>query len=391
MDIPVKNLTLKGALKFCATLMPKSTMIHWDEKSRDLYVILENNDENTVFTAEFVDSQEVNGAKSYEYTDGYVCTKEHSILMLMTNHIALTDVCIGRDIDLELEGPIETCPNNSKNKYDLVPSTSLYRIRALRDIGDDVKKGDLGGHVEGYHNLSQYEDCWIYPDAMACDNSRVEGNAKIRGHARVLENAMARENCEMTGDSILSENAILSGYAKMQDKSKAFGHSRIRGDALMKDEAKAEDQVIIRNKAVVGQKQYVNYGAIDKDLTNPENIRESILHQTGIFVMDDGNFYAYKRVLGSDKTTKGKNAYPSCQNPNFYYVLDFIAKAKNPNPNPLASCSSGLHVSHPMYWNDGSTMLLCKCNINDVLAVQEGKIRLSQLKVVGIAEDFRRR
>lgn len=64
-------------------------------------------------------------------------------------------------------------------KYELVESEvadgvtngkPLYHIRALKDFSD-VKKGDLGGYVEGYHNLTQEGDAWIY--GVASNNIKV--------------------------------------------------------------------------------------------------------------------------------------------------------------------------------------------------------------------------
>ena len=61
-------------------------------------------------------------------------------------------------------------------KYELTDETkqfgssTLYRIRALRDFGD-VKAGDLGGFVENETNLSHRGDCWIANNALVCDNT----------------------------------------------------------------------------------------------------------------------------------------------------------------------------------------------------------------------------
>lgn len=48
------------------------------------------------------------------------------------------------------------------NKYELIPciynsisNYAKYQIRALRDIGDKVRKGNLGGFVENENSLSQ--------------------------------------------------------------------------------------------------------------------------------------------------------------------------------------------------------------------------------------------
>ena len=44
----------------------------------------------------------------------------------------------------------------------------LHRIRALRDVREDVRAGDLGGFVQSEENLSQEGSCWIYDNALAC-------------------------------------------------------------------------------------------------------------------------------------------------------------------------------------------------------------------------------
>ena len=47
----------------------------------------------------------------------------------------------------------------------------LHRIRALSDVRPGVQKGDLGGYVQSAENLSQEGSCWIFDDAIACDES----------------------------------------------------------------------------------------------------------------------------------------------------------------------------------------------------------------------------
>ena len=67
---------------------------------------------------------------------------------------------------------------------------TLYKIRALKDFAN-VKKGDLGGYIEDYNNLSQGSNCWIYKNAkvyeyaMVCENAKVYEDAEIYGNARV--------------------------------------------------------------------------------------------------------------------------------------------------------------------------------------------------------------
>lgn len=66
------------------------------------------------------------------------------------------------------------------NKYKLIKSNikGLFRVKALKDFSD-VKKGELGGYVQGEHNLSQEGDCWIYNTVWVTGEHKVEGNIKV--------------------------------------------------------------------------------------------------------------------------------------------------------------------------------------------------------------------
>ena len=77
---------------------------------------------------------------------------------------------------------------------------NLYRVKSLKDFSD-VHKGDIGGYIEGYHNLSRKGNCWVYDkalvgesaqvtdNAIVCDSAKVFGNAKVSGNAKVTDNA----------------------------------------------------------------------------------------------------------------------------------------------------------------------------------------------------------
>ena len=78
----------------------------------------------------------------------------------------------------------------SNLKYEITDSTHeehpfLRRIRALRDVGDQVKVGDLGGFVESESNLATdpSDGAWIFDDAIAAGNAYVERDACLRGDA----------------------------------------------------------------------------------------------------------------------------------------------------------------------------------------------------------------
>lgn len=67
-------------------------------------------------------------------------------------------------------------------------SKRLYRIMAFRDFGS-VKAGQLGGFVENESNLSHEGECFIFDDAVVCENATVEKNSLIMDNAMILGNA----------------------------------------------------------------------------------------------------------------------------------------------------------------------------------------------------------
>lgn len=70
-------------------------------------------------------------------------------------------------------------------KYELTDETievygrTLHRIKALKDIGTSVKKGNLGGFVESERNLSQEGNCWVYGSAMVCGSAEITKSTDV--------------------------------------------------------------------------------------------------------------------------------------------------------------------------------------------------------------------
>jgi hypothetical protein len=75
----------------------------------------------------------------------------------------------------------------------------MYRLVAKRDIGADVKAGDLGGLVSGSACLSDEGDCWVYPGGGVYAGGRVAENATVRAGANVSANATLRGNSKLHG------------------------------------------------------------------------------------------------------------------------------------------------------------------------------------------------
>lgn len=136
---------------------------------------------------------------------------------------------------------------NSKYEITNIPHEKypfLHRIRALRDIGHDVKAGDLGGFVESESNLS-FEDgdeAWIYDNAIACERSYVNKHSQLRDSAVIRNTAYISEGARLSGESKaeddsyvrggqLTENARVCGKAMILAHPDTFGTPVIRGRA----------------------------------------------------------------------------------------------------------------------------------------------------------------
>lgn len=103
----------------------------------------------------------------------------------------------------------------------------LYRIRALRDIGDKVKAGDLGGFVESCHNLSDEDDAsWIFDDAIVAGAAFVDQDARLFGKAVACGSAYVSQGAAMSAEARAEDYAYIRG-AGLCGHARASGHSMI--------------------------------------------------------------------------------------------------------------------------------------------------------------------
>ena len=108
----------------------------------------------------------------------------------------------------------------ANKKYELtdekieVMGQTLYRIKALRDLGD-VTKGDLGGFVESENNLAHAGNAWVSGDARVYGNAKVYGNARVYGNAWVSGDARVYGNARVYGDAWVSGDARVSGNVEV--------------------------------------------------------------------------------------------------------------------------------------------------------------------------------
>ena len=130
---------------------------------------------------------------------------------------------------------------------------TLYRIQAVKDFSD-VKAGDKGGWVSGYHNLSQEGNCWVYNEAKVFDEAIVRDNARIRHNAKVL---MCAKVC---GNAMVFSNACVIDVAKVYGNARIFGDAKIYGDAWIYDKAN-----VCENAEVFGDAHVYNYANVYDD------------------------------------------------------------------------------------------------------------------------------
>lgn len=279
-----------------------------------------------------------------------------------------------------------------EDNYILYLGKKLYRIQALKDFSN-VKKGDIGGYIESYDNLSQHGNSWIYNDAKVYGNARVYENAcvyesaQISGNAEVFENAKVFRSARVSGNAEVFENAKIFGSAEVYGSAKIFGsaevfeNAKVYGSAEVFEDAQIyESAYVYGNTRVYGnaevrENQYIQNGVVKTDLT--KDIKENIRCQTGLGVFNN-KVIAYKQV-GKDLT--------SFYDDKFKYEVGKVVEVENPDMSK-ESCASGLHFSNMNYWNKNkdilnSTFLMAEIDIKDVITVQEGKIRCKKAKILG--------
>ncbi|MBQ6891046.1 MAG: hypothetical protein IJN47_00410, partial [Clostridia bacterium] len=89
----------------------------------------------------------------------------------------------------------------------------LHRIRALQDVGKDVKKGDLGGYVESESNLSfePKDNAWLYDDSIACNTAYVCQDSCLYKKSMAKDKAYISKGSSMSGSSIVEDDAMIQG------------------------------------------------------------------------------------------------------------------------------------------------------------------------------------
>ena len=169
----------------------------------------------------------------------------------------------------------------SQKKYEITEITHpkypwLHRIRARCQVNEQVGPGALGGYVQTEDNLSQDGTCWIYDQAICCEEAVVEDDG------RMFDGAVARGS------------ALISGDARMFERAVAEGNSSFFSGELKEDARLSGNAVVNRSdnglSPLIGRKSNV-YGSVCGWFVINDNIFEGehYLNRTeDMFILENG-------------------------------------------------------------------------------------------------------
>lgn len=169
----------------------------------------------------------------------------------------------------------------SQKKYEITEITHpkypwLHRIRARCQVNEQVGPGALGGYVQTEDNLSQDGTCWIYDQAICCEEAVVEEDG------RMFDGAVARGS------------ALISGDARMFERAVAEGNSSFFSGELKEDARLSGNAVVNRSdnglSPLIGRKSNV-YGSVCGWFVVNDNIFEGehYLNRTeDMFILENG-------------------------------------------------------------------------------------------------------
>lgn len=138
----------------------------------------------------------------------------------------------------------------SQKKYEITEITHpkypwLHRIRARCQVNEQVGPGALGGYVQTEDNLSQDGTCWIYDQAICCEEAVVEDDG------RMFDGAVARGSALISGDARMFERAVAEGNSSFFS-GELKEDARLSGNAVVNRSDNGLSQLIGRKSNVYG-------------------------------------------------------------------------------------------------------------------------------------------
>jgi len=261
-----------------------------------------------------------------------------------------------------------------------VSDTALVNGNAW--VSDDAQihgNAWVHGNAQVSDDVQIYDNAWVYGNARVSDGAQVYGDAWVYDNARVYGKARVYDNAWVHGNAQVSDDAQIRGNSQVSATAQVYGNTQVRGNAQVSAAAQVHGNAQVFGDAKIAQSQHIKYNRVISDITDiKHNLAENIEAQTGLVVFNT-ELYCYTYV---------REDLSSLHDSELKYTVGEYISVDNVELDQTVSCASGLHVSNAQYWNSqgGGVRLLCKVNLNDIIAVQEGKIRCKRLFVIGVCD-----
>lgn len=262
----------------------------------------------------------------------------------------------------------------------VVEDNALVRNNALVKDEAIIRKNaivEINACVRGKANVSD--------SACIMDSATVEGNAKIYGGAVIKSNAIVRDyaivkedaaimsSVQIFGNAIIKGNTRIYENAKVYDNALVDDYTIVRGNAEICGHGQVKQSALIEGSGKVSQNQLALYGVTKTDLS--KDFAASIKAQCNLPVINN-KVIAYKLV---------RPDFTSFYDADFKYKVGEVVEV-NDYESSNKSCATGLHFSNLTYWerviNGDFICLEAEIDLDDIITVQEGKIRCKKAKIL---------
>lgn len=185
-------------------------------------------------------------------------------------------------------------------------TVTLHRIRALQDIPGIVKAGELGGYIQGQHNLETTGRCWVAGQAKVGYCASVSGHAfvsedaqvfgehviiashaHVRDSAKILGRVHVFARCVVEGVAEISGDVEINDHAHIYQAAKISGHVRVAGHAHVSGSARLSGYVHVHGDAHIGGD--ANVSGAHRDIDGFTFIEDGF-HVTGASDESDEDF-----------------------------------------------------------------------------------------------------
>lgn len=147
----------------------------------------------------------------------------------------------------------------------IINGVEVYRIKALRDVSPNVKKGQIGGYIQSEANLSHEGFSWVFGESVVLDCAHVgqhgqiggetiiRDNARVSGLAYIVGNIQIKDNAHVTGHAIISgtvhieDYAVVRGMAVVDGTISIFQNAFVGGNANLRGKTQVFGDAVLKS------------------------------------------------------------------------------------------------------------------------------------------------